>query len=68
MVLNSNGQVLTSELFIHDMLDNNPLCKLEVHDITDGIDGEALVTLFATRCIARKYSISANLSLRIYVR
>lgn len=67
-VLNANGQVLATEPFIHDMLDNNPLIKFNIHDISDGIDGEVFITPFATNCVARKFNIGATLSLRIYVR
>lgn len=68
VALNGNAELLNSIVFSHNMLGDTKLAKISLHDVSDGIDGLALVNVHATNCVARKFNTDFGIMLRIYVR
>lgn len=68
VALNGNAELLNSVVFSHNMLGDTNLAKVSLHDVSDGIDGLALVNVHATNCVARKFNTDFGIMVRIYVR
>ncbi len=68
VALNTNSELLNSIVFSHNMLGDTRLAKISLHDVSDGIDGLALVNVHERNCIARKFNTDFGIKLRIYVR
>ena len=67
VVLNGQtNQILNTELFVHNMLNDDNVCRITILDVADGISGLALVTINPNSCTLRKFNMTSDIKIRIY--